>query len=311
MRLGLLRLTIGAAVAPGRDAGRPRGFALLVLAAASWGIGTVLSKRAVAELPPITLLAAQLWISVAVLGLLAAWRRTRLSVDRRLALLGALNPGLAYALSLVGLTTIGASVSVLIWAIEPILILLLAAAVLREHPDRQTVVLSGVAFGGLVIVLAQPDARIAAAGVAATVAGVACCAVYSVAARRWIPDAPSTLAVVLAQQAIAAVLVIVVLLVAVIISAVPSANLTGAGIASVVASGVLYYGAAYLLYLSALRHLPVAVAAIGFYLVPVFGVAVAVAAGESLSAIQWSGAVITVAAVIAVGTIEIRRGETT
>ena len=43
-------------------------------------------------------------------------------------------------------------------------------------------------------------------GVALTVAGVACCAAYSVITRRWIPDAKETSQVILAQQAHALVL---------------------------------------------------------------------------------------------------------
>ena len=45
-----------------------RDLALLTLAAASWGVGTVASKRAVAEIPPFTLLTVQLAASLAVLG---------------------------------------------------------------------------------------------------------------------------------------------------------------------------------------------------------------------------------------------------
>ena len=83
--------------------------------------------------------------------------------------------------------------------------------------------------------------------------------------------------------------------------------MTVPGLVSVVASGLLYYAAAYLLYLNALRVLPVSIAAISFYLVPVFGVAAATAAGESLSASQWLGALLTIAAVLAVGVVDLRR----
>ena len=38
----------------------------LTLAAACWGIGTVISKRAVDEIPPLTLLSIQLGVSLAV-----------------------------------------------------------------------------------------------------------------------------------------------------------------------------------------------------------------------------------------------------
>ena len=40
----------------------------LILAAACWGIGTVVSKRAIDEIPPLTLLPIQLAVSLAVLA---------------------------------------------------------------------------------------------------------------------------------------------------------------------------------------------------------------------------------------------------
>lgn len=303
------RLLLTAAPVAAAARRRPRAFAFLVLAAASWGTGTVLSKGAVAEVPPLSLLGAQLLVSVLVVGLAVGRDRESLrGLDRRLVGLGALNPGIAYALSLIGLTTISATASVLIWAIEPILILLLATALLGERPGWLVAGLSAVALGGLVIVLNDPTAQVALGGVVATVAGVGCCAVYSVGSRRWIEAASSTLGVVFGQQVVAAGLVAVAVAAAAVLGlAVVPDRLTVGGIASVVASGVLYYGAAYLLYLTALRELPASVASISFYLVPLFGVIVANLAGERLTGLQWIGAGATVVAVLSVGALELRR----
>ena len=53
----------------------PRRTALfLILAAACWGLGTVISKRAIGEIPPLTLLPIQLGASLVVL---ATWMRLR------------------------------------------------------------------------------------------------------------------------------------------------------------------------------------------------------------------------------------------
>lgn len=288
---------------------RPRALAFVVLAAACWGAGTVLSKEAVAELPPLTLLAVQLIVSVAVLSLAAAWtRQTVRGTDRRLVLLGALNPGLAYALSLVGLTLITASASVLIWAMEPILILLLAGVVLSERPGASMVGLSLVAFAGLAIAIGTGAGESALLGVALSLAGVLCCVFYGVATRRWIEEAPSILMVVVLQDLVALAVVAVALVVATLAgSSVLPPSLSQGGVVSALASGVLYYGAAYLLYVSALRILPVSIAAISFYLVPVFGIAAASVAGERLTWIQWVGAGATIAAVLAVGYLDVRR----
>jgi len=139
-----------------RSAVPPRVVMLLVLAAASWGAGTVISKRAVAEIPPLTLLVVQLATSVATLGLatlvargrtggrvvLGSGRHSR-SIDR----LGLLNPGAAYALSLIGLSQTTASLSVLLWAIEPVLILGLAWRWLGERVTGRLAALSVAAAG--------------------------------------------------------------------------------------------------------------------------------------------------------------------
>ena len=51
-----------------------RDFLALILAAGCWGIGTVISKAALAEIPPFTLLAVQLASSLAILSLLMSIR---------------------------------------------------------------------------------------------------------------------------------------------------------------------------------------------------------------------------------------------
>jgi len=274
----------------------------LLGAAACWGAGTVVSKQAVAELPPITLLAVQLAVSLTVLTGAAVARGVRLPGGREgrlLGRLGLLNPGIAYALSLIGLTQISASLSVLLWATEPILILVLASLVLGERVGRGFVLGTGIAIAGLVLVVFDPAATGALAGVALTVAGVGVCAVYTVAARRWLPGTPdSTFGVVLAQQAYALGLVVLVL-VAMGVAGQPLVpeHLTAVGAASAAVSGLLYYTLAYLCYLFALRSIPASVAAASFYLVPVFGVALASVVGERLEPVQWLGAVLVVGAV--------------
>jgi drug/metabolite transporter (DMT)-like permease len=274
----------------------------LILAAASWGIGTVISKRAVEEIPPITLLAIQLGASLVALVGVARLRRIPLrdaSAPPILGRLGLLNPGLAYLLSLIGLSSITASLSVLLWSVEPILILVLAAVVLGERVGRSFIALSGLAVGGMLLVLYEPGGAGGLGGVALTLAGVACCAVYSVVARRSLGSVDSTAPVVIAQQAWAfALAAILVAAVGLAGERVVPAAVSGAGWVSAVASGVLYYGAAYWFYLSALRRMPASSAAASFYLIPVFGVGGGMLLlGERLGTIQWLGAGVVLVAV--------------
>lgn len=282
-----------------------RDLASLILAAVCWGLGTVVSKAALAEIPPISLLAIQLASSLVVLTVLMRRQGIPLRGDgsRLLSRLGLLNPGLSYALGLVGLASITASVSVLLWALEPVMILFLAAAVLRERITPFILVLSAAAVVGVGLVIYDPGVmQVQAVGVALSLIGVACCAIYTVATRRFIPDAQETSQVVLAQQTFAlgfaAGLAIVV---AMLGGQVLPASVSAVGLVSAVASGTLYYAGAYWLYLGGLRRVPASVAAGSFYLIPIVGVtAGAVFLGERLGAVQWLGAAIVLISVLGI-----------
>lgn len=273
----------------------------LTLAAACWGGGTAVSKQAVAEVPPLTLLAIQLAVSVAFLAVVTRVRGDRIPTGREgrlLARLGLLNPGLAYALSLVGLTGITASLSVLLWATEPIFILVLAAVVLGERIGAGLLIPSALAIAGLALVLFDPAASGSVVGIVLTIAGVVACAVYTVATRRWLLGSDSTFGVVLAQQLHALAFALIAL--AVVAGAggvVLPAGVSALGIASAIVSGLLYYAFAYSLYIWALRSVRASAAAASFYLIPVFGVAVAFVIGERLQPFQWVGAAVVVASV--------------
>ncbi|TAL13087.1 MAG: DMT family transporter [Chloroflexota bacterium] len=275
------------------------------MAAASWGLGTVVSKHAVAEIPPVTLLFVQLASSVVGLGLLMRWRGIALrshSASPILGRLGLLNPGLAYALGLLGLAHITASLSVLLWALEPLMILVLAAVVLRERIGLGLVGLSLVAVAGITLVIYQPGGTGSQLGVALTLAGVACCAVYTIIARQWLGGADSTAQVVLSQQVYALGFGAALLTIGWALGTSPlSSEVSPLGWASAVGSGLLYYGLAYWFYLSALRQMPASSAAASFYLIPIFGVAGSlVILGERLDPMQWLGAALVLVAVFTV-----------
>jgi drug/metabolite transporter (DMT)-like permease len=277
----------------------------LVGAAFCWGSGTVISKAALAEIPPVTLLAVQLASSLVVLVALMRWNGIRLQGDgpALLGRLGLLNPGAAYALGLLGLTSITASVSVLLWALEPMMIIALAAVVLRERITPLLVALSIAAVVGIVLVVYEPaSVGGEAVGVALALAGVVCCAAYTVITRRYIPDAHETSQVILSQQAHALALAFVLALIVGVVGGDPlPARITAPGLASAVLSGLLYYAAAYWLYLGALRRVPASIAAGSFYLIPIVGVAMGgLVLGERLGATQWFGALIVLGAVLGI-----------
>jgi drug/metabolite transporter (DMT)-like permease len=279
-----------------------RNLLLLALAAACWGIGTVVSKRAIDEMPPLVLFPMQLAASVVVMAVVMRIRGLSLmGSPRLLGRLGILNPGLAYALGLVGLTYISASLYVVLWALEPLLILLLAGIFLGEGISRRFVLFSALAAAGMGVVVYEPSTNGQWPGVLLVLAGVACCAVYTVIARRWVGASDSTAQVVLAQQTYALAFAIAVVLAAVSVGDLRWSGISPTGLFSAVGSGLLYYAAAYWFYLSALRRVPASLAATAFYLIPVFGLGASFALlGDRLEPGQWIGVGIVVVAVVSI-----------
>ncbi|WP_148570873.1 DMT family transporter [Nocardioides caldifontis] len=272
----------------------------LTAAAACWGVGTVVTKQVVDAVAPLTLLPLQLAASCVFLVAAAGVRRERPAWDppmRRLAALGLLNPGAAYALGLIGLTTITASMSVLLWALEPVLILLLAALLLREHVSARLGASVAVAMVGVLLVVYQPGAAGAPVGIVLTLVAVACCALYTVITRKLVLD-DSSLMIVLAQQATALAFAVVI---ATVVGAAGGTGWSFAGMdaaawLAAAASGVLYYGLAFWLFVTGLRHVPASYAGAFLPLIPVAGLSAGYLVGERLEPRQWLGAAVIVVA---------------
>ncbi|HJU82114.1 MAG TPA: DMT family transporter [Acidimicrobiia bacterium] len=273
-------------------------YLVLTAAAASWGVATVISKQAVSEIPPLVLLPIQLTTSLLFLGsmMIASGLQPWTRETTRLGLLGFLNPGLSYALGLVGLTQITASLSVVLWATEPVMILVLAAMVLRETITKSLALAIGLTSVGVLLVAGDASSG-TLLGISFTLAGVAACAIYTVITRRWMSE-DSTLAVIIAQQ-MSALIFSLVLLGTLILGSESFAvsGWSGGAWASAVVSGVLYYAVAFWLYLTGLRRIPAAFAGMFLNLIPIFGISTGYLLGERLSNLQLLGAVLIVGAV--------------
>lgn len=276
----------------------------LTAAAACWGLGAVASKRAVAEMAPTALLVIQLASSVVVLTLVRSTQR-RPSGPRpalRLRALGILNPGAAYLLSLAGLTTITVGLSVLLWALEPVFIVGLAWLVFDHRLTARAASLMALAVGGAAVVGAAGVGSADVIGVSLTVAAVACCAVYTVAASAWF-GSESDLDIVVSQQRWA-------LAFAVVAWALLTGPAHGGGVAgaggvawvSALASGTVYYGLAFWAFLAGLRRTTPATAAVYLNLIPLFGIGGGwFLLGERFTLLQMLASLVVVIAVVGIG----------
>jgi len=275
----------------------------LVLAAACWGLGAILSKAALAHLSPLTLLVTQLIASLAVLWPLLGWQHSAVLWNRRLlalGLLGLLNPGLSYTLSLIGLTLTTASLSALLWGLEPLLIVGLAWLVLRERPTSRFLLLSSLAVAGALLAIGlgldQPGRLL---GNSLILAGVACCALYTVLAQR-LEAGFSPLLTVTVQQSLAlvgAVLLWPADLSWITLAALKQIPLEAWALAAL--SGVIYYGLAFWFYLGGLQRVSAGEAGFFINLVPIFALGGAyVLLGERLTPAQWFGCGLVLLAVV-------------
>lgn len=281
----------------------PRHVFLLVAATGCWGAGTVLSKQVLERgVAPLTLLVIELAASSVLLLLALALLRQPLTWSPtmgKLAVLGLLNPGLAYALGLLGLASISASMSVLLWATEPVLILLLAVLLFRERIAPATALALTAALAGVLLVVYSPGAAGDAAGIALTVAAVATCAGYTVLTR-WLILDDSSVAVVLVQQVAALTFAATLASVAAVTGAADLGLPTGTATwALAAASGIVYYGLAFWLFIGGLRGVPASVAGSFLPLIPVFGLAAGYLTGDSLIGRQWLGATLVITATAA------------
>ena len=128
---------------------------LLIVACALWGAATVVNKALLASLPPLTLLFLELASSVTALWAILSFSRVQLPPPLLLwpiVALGVLNPGIVYALALMGLARVSASVTTLLWAAEPAMILTLAAVMLREPVSSRLLMVMAVGFVGVLLV---------------------------------------------------------------------------------------------------------------------------------------------------------------
>jgi probable blue pigment (indigoidine) exporter len=222
-----------------------------------------------------------------------------------LSLLGWLSPGVSYTLSPVGLslTTAAASVSALLWALEPVLIVALAWAILRERLPPSFLILTGLAFAGVLRTVGSDlDGPGRLLGKAMILTGVACCALDTVLAQR-LGAGFSPLLTVTVQQSLA--LVGVVLFWPAELSRITLAGLQQIppavwGLAAL--SGVIYYGLAFWFYLGGLQRVSAGEAGFFINLVPIFALGGAYALlGGRLTAAQWAGCGLVLLAVVGLG----------
>ncbi|MFE0155181.1 DMT family transporter [Nonomuraea sp. NPDC059007] len=272
---------------------------LMVASAATWAAGLVLTKVAldVTGAAPGSVLVVQLIASVGALAVACSLTRCSLKGAWRQGWVGLLEPGVAYQFALAGLALTSAANASVLGSLEPVMVPLIAWALLRQRPQRRLIVVIGGATVGSALVSFSSGAGGGSwAGDGLVVASVVAAAVYVVVASRQVA-ATGPLAAALTQQVWALGFVIACQLM--LGGQLVWSSATPAQLLLVAAAGVLNYALPFWLYLTALTRMPVARAATYLTLIPVFGVLGAVLVlGERLTWLDLVGGVLVVGSLV-------------
>ena len=285
--------------------GRALAVAALVGSAASWGLATVVSKVALSALPPFTLLAVQLSASVTFLWVAVVVLRAKVRLDpasRRAALSGLLEPGLAYGVTIPGLSLTSAANTSMIGAAEPVLVCAVAWLLLSERPRPAIMLAILVAMIGAALVTVSSEASATSSaplvGNFLVLAGTLFAAVYVVLSSKFLAHAaPLPLAAL--QQSMGLLFALLLLAIALLTGWEQIPNILSLHtMLLALGSGVIQYALPFWLYLAGMSVLRTSTSALFLALIPVFGVAGAVLIlGETILPQQLLGCAIVIIAV--------------
>ena len=260
--------------------------AALTLSAVSFRVASTGTKFALDGFGPVTVLVLELVAATIVLWILLLRRGYRRPRSwRRVLLLGALEPGLAYLFFSFGLSLTSASNGALLTGLESGFVVVLAAVFLRERVGWPVLVAVVIAVLGMVAL--EGDGRFDGPGLGdlLIVAGTLCAAAYTIVARRLSPDDDS-LTVTTHQFTAAAALV---LPLAVVRWRSGAESMPGPEVAprfwvTVALVGIVGHGCSFLLYNAAIVHIAAGPAGVIINLAPGFGL---------ISAVWWLGEAMT------------------
>lgn len=268
-----------------------------------WGVGVTLTKIALTEISATTLLVIQLASSVLFLALLCYWKSKQFPFSwkhLKQGIAGIFEPALAYMVGIFGVQMTTASSATLIGSSEVILTLVCAAIFLGEPLTRSKVFLASLSFSGVLLLLledTQGGDQASFLGNFLVLLGTLFAVSYVLFSKKQISSV-DPLQLTASQQWVG--LLVTVICFGMLSTINPLYEVSATGISLpfwmlAIASGIMQYALAFLLYLIALRQVPVSQAAFYVALIPVFGVASAVLLlGEQPSLAQRFGGILVI-----------------
>ncbi len=264
------------------------------LTPAVWGTTYVVTTEFLPEGRP--LLAATIRALPVGLFFLAASRRLpQGSWWWRSAVLGVLNIGAFFALLFVGAFRLPGGVAATAGALQPLVAAGLAAVLLGERFTRRTALAGAAGVAGVAMLVLGPEAVLDPVGVAAALAGTVSMATGVVLTKRW--GRPVGLVAFTGWQLVAGGLFLLPLVA--VLEGVPD-SLDGANLAGFAWLAVIGTGAAYTNWFRGVGELPVNIVSFLALIAPVVASVTGwIVLGETLTPVQFLGAAVVLAAVIA------------
>lgn len=270
---------------------------VLVTAVAPLAWGTTYAVTSELLPPDRPLTAALLRALPAGLLLLAAVRQLPTgSWWWRAAVLGSLNIGLFFALLFVAAYRLPGGVAATVGAVQPLLVVVLAAGLLGEVLTRRALLAGVVGAGGVALLVLRGDAALDPVGVAAALGAAAVMALGVVLTKRW--GRPAAALTLTAWQLVAGGLLLLPLAL-LVEGPLPTSEVDLAAVAGYGYLGLVGTVLAYSLWFRGLAALPASSVSFLSLLAPVVATAVGWAVlAQPLSAVQLLGAALVLVAVL-------------
>lgn len=269
---------------------------LTALAPAIWGTTYIVTTQLLPRGHP--LFAAMMRsLPAGLLALLIAGRLPRGSWWWKSLVLGTLNMGAFFPLLFIAAQHLPGGVAATLGATQPIMIALLAVAILHERLSVWRLAWGVAGVAGVALVVLGPGAGLDFVGVLAGIGGAASMAVGVVLTKKWgRPDGVCAIGLAAWQLTAAGV---VLLIPALLIDGIPP-DIDGGAVTGYAWLGLIGALATYTIWFSGIRRLPVAPTALLGLLSPlVAAVLGAVIAGEALGLVQITGFALALTAMVA------------
>lgn len=167
---------------------RKKGYLFLFITFFIWGSQYVISKYALAVMPPMTVLLCRYIVSVTALAVISRVKGNNRPVKKEhwkyFLVIGGLGYFVSIGCQLMGTSLLDASLASLINAMNPITISILAALILKEKIGKKNVISIVLSVAGVYIILGVGSGHISPAGVLASVGSVTFWSLASVFIRK-------------------------------------------------------------------------------------------------------------------------------